>query len=281
VQQLRLARAAGFAALAMLGALPACGDNRPTCPAATYPGTIPTPAVSTTIPLSERLSARSEPDGSGIVIDITDDRGTISFAGRGPIPAFIYRGNRWGTTNQTVYAGIGITASAWHPFYLYCDPAGRLTEFYGEMTDRTEAVYATVTGSCTVTEENWDLPVDVPAGNLDNVALACGFEVHRPSSDLPLDLVASRPGRMPFEGQFADVFVFSTVDCRGGCGEAHGWFELHSIITDSHSKELGFVIWYLYPDDRAQGVVVANSIFFPSGAPLTTSFPGAVWSLTI
>lgn len=280
MQRLRRAPAGGFVALAALAALPACGDDLPKCPAASYGGTIPTPAINTTIPLSERLAARTEPDGSGIVLDITDDKGTIVFAGRGPMPAFIYGKYQWRTIDQTVYSGIGIAGGAWHPFFLYCDSSGRLTQFYGEMTDRTDAVYETISGSCAVTEESWDMPIDMPAGNLDHVALACGFEVHRPSSDLPVDLVAGRPGRMPFEGGFANVFVFSTVDCLGGCGEAHGWFELHSMIFDSGSKQFGFMIWYLYPDNRALGVV-ESSILFPAGAPSTMSFPGTVWSLTI
>jgi hypothetical protein len=123
------------------------------------------------------------------------------------------------------------------------------------------------------------MPIEVPAHELRDVALTCGFSVTETSSFAPLRLVGSQPGVASVYGLTATVLVFSTVDCRTGCGSS-SWFELHSIVREPTTGQVGFAIWYLGGQTSGTGVVAANGLSFPSAGWADISYPTATWALS-
>jgi hypothetical protein len=178
-----------------------------------------------------------------------------------------------------LFAGLGFTDGAWIPFWLYCAPDGALTELFAERTDRT-ATFATwnVTGTCAEVLGDWDMPVEVPAHELRDVSITCGFSVSETSSLAPLSLVGSQPGTASVFGLTASVLVFSAVDCRTECG-SRSWFELHSIVQEPTTGQVGFAIWYLDGRTSGTGVLAANGLTFPSAGWADISYPTATWTL--
>jgi hypothetical protein len=86
-------------------------------------------------PQVPQVTAHTTSDKGGISVDIVDGVGTVSYEGRGPIPAFLYSAVPWDFIDRTLYAGMGIADGVWYPFWLYCSDDGRLTDFDGEMSD--------------------------------------------------------------------------------------------------------------------------------------------------
>jgi hypothetical protein len=260
-----------------------CGDDsrsspRP-CPDVLFDTDIPVPAVSTTILRHERFSAHTVSARQSVQVDITDGRGTVSFGGRGPIPAFIYDRTPWADINQTLFAGLGVQDGTWYPFWLFCTPDGRLVELYGEMTDGSRTFKEYIDGTCSETVQTWQMPVEIPAHHLRSIAMTCGFEVSTPSWDVHLDLGSSRPGRVDLWGDSLKVLIFATIDCRNGCGGTGSWYELHSVMWDSVVGQVGFAIWYL-DDPRIMGVQAANGVLLPFASRWETNyFPNAAWKL--
>jgi len=158
----------------------ACGERPPLCPEAHYDGEIPVAATS--VAMSSRVpraTAHTTSDRGGISVDIVDGVGTVSYEGRGPIPAFLFSEIPWDFISRTLYAGLGIADGVWYPFWLYCSDDGRLTDFDGEMSDRDVAILTPVEGTCTLAAAS-GAPLEIPAHSLRNVALSCGFTVTAP-----------------------------------------------------------------------------------------------------
>ena len=271
--------AIGFVAL--LGCQPPPGpiDAPPSCPAAVYEQPIAVAATSGTLHVGVRASVRTTDFTGGVAIDIADNKGTVDFDGGGPIPAFIYELVPWADIGYTLLSGMGFADGAWVPFWLYCTPDGTLDYLYGERSDRTAPFRKFVNGTCDMLAEAWPMPLDVPAHTLRNVALACGFTVATPATDAPLVLEGSKPGVTTIDGQPATALVFSTVDCRTGCGD-EPWFELHSLVWRPTTGRVGFAIWYLLGDLTGRGVNATGVLTLPAPEWLQLPFPSATWTLS-
>jgi hypothetical protein len=257
------------------GATLAACRRVPLCQEVHFDTEIAVPATSTTVaPIVDRFSAQMTSGPPGLAVTIVDNKGTIAFEGRGPIPAFIYQRVPYPALQRMVYSGLGIEDGTWYPFWLDCTEDGRLTNFEGEMTDSDLGVLETVEGTCSPTGDFQAFPLDIPAHSLRNVALTCGFSVTAPPGAREIDLGGSRPGSIAFSGSSATVLPFHTVDCREGCGSP-GWFELHTIVWDPVGQSVGFAIFYL--DDT--GVSLSNAFFLPGAVPFDELFPGATWAL--
>jgi hypothetical protein len=236
------------------------------------------PATSTTVRIDTRVTAHLEPGADGSAVDITDDQGTISVLGSGPVPAFIYERTPWADLGVTLFAGLAVTDGAWIPFWLYCAPDGTLRRFFAEHTDHQTTFDIDVAGTCTEVLGDWDMPIDVPAHELRGVALTCGFSVDDPSPVAPVSLLGSKPGTVSAYGMPTTVLVFSTVDCRTSCG-SDSWFELHSVVWEPITGQVGFAIWYLYGEHAGTGALAANGFVFPSGGFGDLIYPNATWTL--
>ncbi len=256
----------------------ACGERPPLCPEAHYDGEIPVAAtsmaMSTRVPL---VTAHTTTDEGGISIDIVDGVGTVSYEGRGPIPAFLFSEIPWDFINRTLYAGLGVADGVWYPFWLYCSDDGRLTDFDGEMTDRDVAVLRTIEGTCTLAGGR-GAPLEIPAHSLRNVALTCGFTVTAPAGERTIDLAGSRAGTAAFGAGTGIVLPFHAVDCRVSCGSPP-WYELHAIVADPAAQTAAFVVYYLFPDDPEAGVLGGNGFALPAAAPYADNYEGARWTL--
>ena len=248
-------------------------ERAPLCPETHFTTDISVPATQATVTTPvERFGAEVPLGPNGVGVSITDNKGTITFEGRGPIPAFIYSGpSPFGS--EMLYAGLGIEDGAWFPFWLYCTPDGRLDKFYGEMTDRDLGVLVPVDGTCAQSGEMESLVLDVPAHTLRQVALTCGFSAQA-ATPTPLDLGSSRAGSMDFQGENSVLLPFHTLDCRTGCGDL-SWFEIHTIAWDPESSTVGFTIIYLL----SSGVGAGNGLVETLGTPLAVGFPNAVWTV--
>jgi hypothetical protein len=194
------------------------------------------------------------------------------------MPAFIFNRTEWPSIQRTLYQGLGLMDRAWFPFWIYCTADGRLTDFYAEKTFEAGWHGESVDGSCVETPGQWMMSLDLPAHLLQHVAMTCGFEVHTPEGDLEsLELGGSRPGTMHAAGISATILTFNSLDCRGGCGGTGSWFELHSLLWDRASGQVGFLVWYL--DASVPGVVASNSVTFPSESGFDQAFPNATWQV--
>lgn len=260
---------------AWLAAFPACG-RAPECPEAHYGPEIAVPATQTTIagPVP-RFSSHTNSAAGGVTVAITDNRGSIAFEGRGPIDAFIFGQIPWPANHTTLYAGLGIAENAWFPFWLYCSADGRLTKFYGEMTDRDLGVLQVVDGTCSPSGDFVQMALELPEHHLSQVALTCGFSVTAPPGPGAIDLGSSRAGSLDLGGNPATVLPFHTVDCRTGCGP-ESWFEVHAVVSDPASGTAGLAIFYL----DGSGVGAYNGFLLPSASPYSSSFPSARWLLS-
>jgi hypothetical protein len=269
--------------LALLGCQPPPGPAAApppfSCPAAVYDQAISVAATSTTMLIDTRATVHTASGTDGISVDITDNQGTVAFWGSGPVPAFLYKRIPWPDVNYTLLAGLGVTDGAWLPFWLYCASDGTLGRFYAERTDGTATLNQVITGSCNEVLGDWYMPVDVPAHSLRGIPLTCGFTVNAPSWDAPLNLGSSSAGTASINGLPATALVFSTTDCRTGCGSS-SWFELHSILWQPSSGQVGFAIWYLAGDTAGTGVSAANGLLLPAAGWTDILHPMATWTLT-
>ena len=252
----------------------ACGDERPPlCPEAYFDGELPVAATTVSTADIHGVTAHTTSNAGGVTVDIVDGQGTVSYEGRGPIPAFIFSTIPWPLIDRTLFAGLGVKDGVWYPFWLYCSDDGRLTGFDGEMTDRDVAVLTSVEGTCVLNRV--DAPFTIPAHSLRNVALSCGFTVTAPVGARAIDLGSSRAGSADIgTGRSAVVLPFHTVDCRE-CGSP-GWYELHALVADPGAQWAAFVVYYL---DDPGGVSGSNGFQLPNAAPYADFYRGAVWEL--
>jgi hypothetical protein len=249
----------------------------PSCPETYFSSEIPVPATSTVFAYKvERFSAQIAAGQGDVSLSITDNHGTVAFDGKGPMPALIFATQPYPAVSRTLYAGLGIADGAWYPFWLYCDADGRLTRFFGEMTDQDRDFAVNLDGTCAPTGESFDLTIDVPAHSLRHVALTCGFSVSSPPGPSAIDLGDSRAGSMDFAGNSATVLPFHTIDCRSGCG-SQSWVEIHSIVWDPIRQDVGFTIFYLFVGQS--GVSTGNGIMLPLATTMAQSLPNAMWTL--
>ena len=147
------------------------------CPEVLFDGEIPVGATNTMINLDTKFSASGSDPSSSVRVDFQDNKGTVEFAGSGPVPAFIYKRIPWLDVGFTLYAGLGVTDGAWLLFWIYCAPDGTLGRFYGERTDATGTLNRVITGTCSESATTWSMPVEAPAHTLRNIPMTCGFSV--------------------------------------------------------------------------------------------------------
>jgi hypothetical protein len=259
-------------------AVGSCDGGPAPCPTVLADAQIQVPASSiapSIIPSFPSINAATTAAPAGVMVSIVANQGTVSYGGRGPFPAFIY--DRGAIADDILYGGLGVMNGVWFPFWLYCTADGRLTDIFGEMSDRDTDVFPTVEGTCTIRNDGYMTTVSVPAHTLSPVALTCGFTVTAPAPD-GLDLTSSKVGTGYLWGDVASVYPFHAVDCRSGCGSP-GWYELHSIIWDPAKQVAAFGIFYL--EDR--GVSLGgNGIALPTGQNAGDGMlvSGATYSLT-
>jgi len=257
----------------------ACNERPPLCPEAHYDGEIPVAATSVALSAAQvpPVTAHTTSDEGGISVDIVDGVGTVSYEGRGPIPAFLFSEIPWDFINRTLYAGLGVADGVWYPFWLYCSNDGRLTDFDGEMTDRDVAVLTTIEGTCTRTGGR-ATPLEIPAHSLRDVALTCGFTVTAPPGMHTIDLAGSRAGTASFGTGTGIVLPFHAVDCRVSCGSPP-WYELHAIVADPAKQTAAFAIYYLFPENPETGVLSGNGIELPAAGLYGDAYANAQWTL--
>lgn len=258
-----------------------CADSEPAggvCPNPIFAGEFPVRATDTTITMTSKVSARTTDPASPVRVAFEDNQGTIDFADSGPVPAFIYKRIPWPDVGYTLYAGLGVTDGAWLLFWLYCAPDGTLGRFYGERTDATWTLNVVLDGTCEETGIIWDQHVQVPAHALRNVPMTCGFTVTPPAGDERIELGSSRPGKGTLNGLPATALVFSTTDCRTGCGTS-SWFELHSILYEPTQQNVGFAVWYLRGTMAGTGVAGENGVMMPAAGWNDILNPDATWTL--
>jgi hypothetical protein len=263
--------------MALLG----CSGPEP-CPDVHADDEILVPETNTTLTANARISAHTDPGGSGgVTASFDDNQGTISFFGRGPLQAFIYRQQPYDDAGSLWLSGLAIDDGAWLPFWLYCSRDGRLTDLYGERTDRSDVVFPAISGTCTSEIGQFSSSLRIPAHSLRQVAMTCGYSAYDwvTAPEVPvLDLGSSRAGTMLWGGNQAKVFVFATVNCQRGCWE-NSWYELHSIVWDPSARRVGLGLFYIYVDGSLDGVTASFPIELPAAISGSVTFPTAAWSL--
>jgi hypothetical protein len=246
------------------------------CAEVLFDGEIPVRATNTVISLDNKFSASGGDLSSSVRVDFQDNKGTVAFAGSGPVPAFIYKRIPWPDVGFTLYAGLGVTDGAWLLFWIYCAPDGTLGRFYGERTDATGTLNRVITGTCTEIATTWNMPVEAPAHTLRNIPMTCGFSVA--TADGSISLGSSRPGVASIQTVPATALVFSTTDCRTDCGSS-AWFELHSILWDPTRENVAFAVWYLAGTRSGTGVSAENGVLMPAAGWNDILSPQATWTL--
>lgn len=283
--------------LASLVLVVACASPPP-CPTASYDGGIAVPETDATVTDQFRVSAHVQPAGQTAGVSIDDNQGTVQFDGSQPLPAFIYERTDWPEIQRTLIQGVAVGNGAWYPFWLYCTADGRLTSVFWETTLKPGGTMVDVAGTCLDLSENLDVHVQMPAHQLNNVAIACGFSVLDATpavvgSDRPeLSIQSSQPGTF-YDGDFWTVLPFSTVDCRWGCGDGRSasWYEVHAIMWSGGGPTTGdganlagrvaFTIFYLPTGGSLPGVYQDYGVVLPNVAPINLQdFPAATWTLS-
>jgi hypothetical protein len=258
-----------------------CGDrSRSACPPATQLAEIPVPAVHTTTLVNTRVSAHADLQG-GIALSIDDNQGTLTFDAQ-PMRAVVFQSSPWPALDWIVFSGLAMSDDAWFPFWLDCTPDGRLAQISIESTQSGIVTNLPASGTCADPGPAgfWSMNLDLPALTLREVNLTCGFEVQDPAWDVPLELAGSRAGSTLFEGARATVLVYAVGDCRQACGPGPPWYELHSLIWEPASAQVGFTIWYLEGTRSGTGVFTSNGFLLPAASSSwTLSFPSASWTL--
>jgi hypothetical protein len=280
---MRCRRRVAIARLSLLcGALvggPGCA-SRPllSCPPVASDSAIAVPAVSAAVPVNTRLSARASSASATIAID--DNQGTLTIAGQPPLQAFLYDRDANSALDSILFTGLAMSADAWYPFWIDCRN-GRVADLSYESTNSDVVVNEFADGPCNELAAYFEAAVEIPAMTLRNVNMTCGFEVHNPDSEPPLDLRAGQPGTATFEGAPATVLTFATVDCRGGnCGSSPPLFELHSLLWQPESGQIGFTIWYLNGVSSGTGVFTKFGFLLPAATEdWDLTFPRANWTI--
>jgi hypothetical protein len=253
-------------------ALASCGKD-PSCPAVSADPQIPVPAATFSLPdvnWFSPVSASTTSAPAGVSVSIAASQGMVAYDGRGPFQAFLYeRLGEYPTPDTNTYFGLGIEDGVWFPFWIQCNTAGRLTQLFGEMTDRDVDVGYFIDGPCTDQGNGPMQTISVPAHTLSPIALSCGFTVSTPGANGP-NLASSSVGSMTLWGDPASVYPFHTVDCRwGGCGSTARWYEVHSVIWDPTMQRAAFDIFYLENNavslgaagvDLSDGMIPGNSM---------------------
>jgi hypothetical protein len=127
--------AATCALLCACGGEQVPGGGPQPCPDVIYDGEIPVPATSTVMMMNTRVTAQASNPSGEVQVSITDNKGTVAFGGRDPVSVFTYKRIPWPDVGLTLFAGMGASDGAWSLFWVYCDAAGKLTQFYAERTD--------------------------------------------------------------------------------------------------------------------------------------------------
>jgi hypothetical protein len=218
-------------------------------------------------------------------LSLSANQGTLSVAGQPPMRAFIFDKTQYLSPSQVVYSGLASSDDAWDPFWLTCTPNGEITQISIESTNSASGAMTNqpTSGPCTETLPYLNMTLDLPATTLKQVNLTCGFRVSDAAASAPMDLEASHPGAWRLEGLPATVLVFATADCRtGGCGPGAPWYELHALVWEPQSGQVGFTIFYLDGTGSGIGVSTNFGILFPSAAvdqEWSLADPAADWTI--
>jgi hypothetical protein len=269
--------------MGLLAILGGCSRGPLPCPGATFSGDIAVPAVSTTRMVQASLDARTDFGWGSLTLSA--NQGTLSVAGKPPMQAFIWDKTQYSSPNQIVYSGLASADDAWYPFWLTCTPSGQITQISIEATNDTAGTMTNqlTSGPCIEARPYLDMPLDLPATTLKQVNLTCGFRVSDASASVPMDLEGSRPGAWRLEGLPATALVFASADCRsGGCGPGSPWYELHAVVWEPQSGQVGFTIFYLDGTTSGIGVSTNFGILFPSAAvdqEWSLADPAAAWTI--
>ena len=246
---------------------------------------IDVPATDAVMTVEARVSAHTTTATAGISIAIDDNLGTVTFPGETPIPAFVFERTYLAGVQRNLYHGLAVADGSWRPFWIYCTPDGNLWYFYGESSESSTATRGIVSGPCSETLGAYDLHVQLPAHQVRQVNLTCGFSIEDPNpayfgASFPrLSVTGSKPGAWWRDNELATVLMFTAADCSEGCRETGSWYELHSLVWEATSQRLGFGVWYLRFDNPSTPLSVSSGIFLPDLVPFSDVLPDAVWTI--
>jgi hypothetical protein len=208
-----------------------------------FPAKLAVSATNQTIALPFDLMSTGTANAPLGSVAMTHDVGTVTELA-GAAPAFVYMTQQFGM--YTLYQGLGVTASSWDVFWLYCIPTN-LTFVYDEGVGGAPLFGVPATGSCQSQAAPHDAMVSLPAFSITTPTPIAGYTVDGPD----ISIATTGVGTLTLAGRTLPLLVFQDVDCTTTCGSP-GWYELHSIIWDEAAQTLLFTIIYLSTDQHAQ-----------------------------
>jgi hypothetical protein len=208
--------------------------------------------------------------GSAVTkVDIHSRFGAVTLGGR-VMSALVYRDIPWSGYSLVLYQALAVEAHSWTVLWFYCTGSS-LTYVYWETTTSSKVNRAPMTGSCKATNAT-NASVSWPAGSMPAPPIVAGFTVHGSS----IDITSSAPGSADLDGRKWSLYPYAIVDCSKACGTP-GWYELHSLLWDSATKETAYGIVYLIIG-KPHVVQIEYALELPTlERPVDTSFT-ADWS---
>jgi len=234
-----------------------------------FPAKLAVPATNQTITLPFDLAASGSANAPLGAISMVHDVGTVGVVG-GSASAFVYMTQVFGA--YTLYQGIGITASSWDVFWLYCQATG-LSYVYDEGVGGAALFGVPASGTCQSQLANRDATVSLPAFSVETPAPTTGYVVDGPD----ITIATTGEGTVTLGARTLPLIVFQDVDCTTTCGTP-GWYELHSVIWDAANQQAIFTIVYLSTDQHAQVELTYARSLPDLGDPIGDLHLPATWT---
>ena len=134
------------------------------------------PAASTTLPLSFDVDIQGAITGMNMAVSVTDNVGTIQI-GPDTFPVIVYEQIPWSGFSLTLYQAVAVLPDRWAVMWFYCTGATLGTVDYEDTLGAPLATY-TATGTCSVTMQNVNTPIQTSASTLALNSLVQGFRIY-------------------------------------------------------------------------------------------------------
>ena len=197
--------------------------------------------------------------------------GTIAVRGRDVVAVVLGHETDWPQRGDSLNAILAASDAELGLGWLYCHGTSLYHVYYegsdGSLFDDVDA-----SGTCALDAATVPATVDLAPLELDFPAIDHGFQIDGP--DVTFDAV--NPGVLTVDGVTRTLLPFAAVDCSGcASGNTHGWQELHALLWNAPTSELGIGIFYFF--DAGQVVLATPTIELPSWSEGDGAVFDATW----
>ncbi len=197
--------------------------------------------------------------------------GTIAVRGSDLVAVAVGYATDWPQRGDSLNTVVAASDAELGLAWLYCHGTS-LYHVYYEGTDGSLFDDVDATGSCALDPAAVTATAELAPLELDFPLIDHGFQIAGP--EVTFDAV--NPGEITVAGVTRTLLPFAAVDCSScSSGDTHGWQELHALLWNSSSRDLGIGIFYFFAP--GQVVLASPTIELPSWSAEDGAVFDATW----